>query len=368
MVLDATKLQNNIKRMQQKLSPFDVALRPHVKTCKSIDVARIALTERSKGITVSTLKEAEYFIEHGINDILYAVAIVPNKLAQVAELQRQGANITIILDSLAAAEAIRNTNVCFDAPLPVLIEIDSDGHRSGLRPDDEGLLVIGEYIDHADNMLLQGVMTHAGSSYDCTSVEAIKNVAAQERDAILLAAKKLKDAALPCPVVSVGSTPTVFFAEKFDDITEVRAGVYMFFDLVMAGLGVCNTEDIALSVLCSVIGHQQDKNWIICDAGWMAMSRDRGTQKQKQDHGYGLVCDLYGKPIVEDLIITAANQEHGIVSRRDNQAIDFDRYPIGTLLRILPNHACATAAQHNAYHVVQGSVAITNLWQRFGGW
>ena len=125
-----------------------------------------------------------------------------------------------------------------------------------------------------------------------------------------------------CPVVSVGSTPTATFAESFDGVTEVRTGVYMFQDLVMAGLGVCAIDDIAISVLASVIGHQRDKNWIITDAGWMAMSRDRGTQKQKIDQGYGVVCDAAGMPI-DDLIVVDANQEHGIVARRDGGAIDF---------------------------------------------
>ena len=149
-------------------------------------------------------------------------------------------------------------------------------------------------------------------------------------------------------------------------MTEVRTGVYMFQDLVMAGLGVCKVEDIAISVLASrdrlpareALAHHR--------RGWMAMSRDRGTQKQAVDQGYGLVCDVDGRPI-EDLIVVEANQEHGIVARRDGGPIDFARYPIGSRLRILPNHACATASQHGEYHVLRdGKPGET--WERFGGW
>jgi D-serine deaminase-like pyridoxal phosphate-dependent protein len=116
-----------------------------------------------------------------------------------------------------------------------------------------------------------------------------------------------------------------------------------------------------------VIGHRRDKGWIIVDAGWMAMSRDRGTASQKVDQGYGLVCDSAGTPL-HHLTVVAANQEHGIIAARDSAELDLDSYPIGTLLRILPNHACATAAQHDRYHVVSGGSEVEAVWPRFSGW
>ncbi len=140
--------------------------------------------------------------------------------------------------------------------------------------------------------------------------------------------------------MSIGSTPTAHFARSLEGVTEVRAGVFVFFDLVMHGIGVCNVDDIALSVLCTVIGHQREKGWLITDAGWMAMSRDRGTAKQPVDQGYGLVCDIDGKPLA-DLVMVDANQEHGIVSHRTDPSAT-PMLPVGTLLRVLPNHACAT--------------------------
>jgi D-serine deaminase-like pyridoxal phosphate-dependent protein len=168
----------------------------------------------------------------------------------------------------------------------------------------------------------------------------------------------------------VGSSPTATYSESFAGVTEVRAGVYMFFDLFMAGIEVCTVDDIALSVLTSVIGHQPEKGWIITDAGWMAMSRDRGTAGQKVDQGYGLVCDAHGQPF-GDLIVSGANQEHGIISARGGKPLDGERlaqFPIGTLLRILPNHACATAAQHDGYHVINETHKIEARWPRFSGW
>lgn len=343
LVLDRAILDRNLSRMQARMDGLGVQLRPHVKTTKSIDVLR---RTKARSITVSTLKEAEYFLEHGITDILYAVGIAPGKLPHAAALIQRGANLTLILDNLAAAHAAR--------AFPVLIELDVDGHRSGVSPDSELLIEIAKVLGSS----LRGVMTHAGESYNCASTAAIAAMAEQERAGAMRAAERLRAAGFEVPIVSVGSTPTATFARDLTGITEVRAGVYMFHDLVMAGLGVCEIDDIALSILVSVIGHQPDRGWIITDGGWMALSRDRG----RGDQGFGLVRD-----VTENLIVTSANQEHGIVARRDGRPPDFTRYPVGSLLRILPNHACATGAQHSQYNVVEGPKVVAR-WDRINGW
>jgi D-serine deaminase-like pyridoxal phosphate-dependent protein len=339
-----------------------VILRPHVKTAKSVEVTQRALDAPTGPITVSTLREAEYFFDHGFRDILYAVGMVAHKVPRIAELTRRGARVSTIVDSAEGAKAIVEAGAREDVRIPVMIEIDSDGHRAGVPPGSPRLLEVAEALGPS----LLGVMTHAGESYNCTTVDAIVDMARRERDAVVQSAEALRKAGHECPVVSVGSTPTATFAPSFAGVTEVRTGVYMFHDLVMAGLGVCDVDDIAISVLATVIGHQPERHWIITDAGWMALSRDRGTAKQRVDQGYGLVCDSDGTPI-GDLIVVDANQEHGIVARRDGGAIDLARYPVGSLLRILPNHACATAAQHPEYHVLEANVPV-ETWERFGGW
>jgi D-serine deaminase-like pyridoxal phosphate-dependent protein len=367
LILDRSRLDRNLARMREKLARHGVALRPHVKTTKSIDVVRRALAGQPGGITVSTLKEAEQFFAHGIRDILYAVGIAPAKLDHVAALRSQGAEVTVLLDSVDAALAVAERGRALGMDFPALIEIDSDGHRSGIRPGDGALIEVGRILEDKSGARLRGVMTHAGDSYNCTSTDAIRAIAEQERAAVVDCAVALRAAGLPCPVVSVGSTPTATFGESLAGVTEVRAGVYMLFDLVMAGLGVCAVDDIAVSVLATVIGHQPDKGWIITDAGWMALSRDRGTARQRVDQGYGLVCDVEGRP-VDDLIVRDTSQEHGIIADRRGRVLHVAHYPVGAQFRILPNHACATAAQHAAYHVVNGNVVIEGIWPRFGGW
>jgi threo-3-hydroxy-D-aspartate ammonia-lyase len=366
-VIDEARMLRNISRMQAHLDANRVQLRPHVKTSKCVDVALRQRAAGAAAITVSTLKEAEQFFAAGFEDILYAVCMPPGRLDQAQSLVQRGCRLQVITDSIAGANAIVARSRSAGRPFVVLIEIDSDGHRSGVKPEDGLLIEVGAIL-HRGGCTLHGVMTHAGSSYDCSTPAALLNVADQERDLCLRAAERLRDAGLPCPVVSIGSTPTALAGTGFAGVTEVRAGVYVFFDLVMAGIGVCTLDDIALSVLTTVIGHQPDKGRILCDAGWMALSRDRGTQSQAVDHGYGIVCDVHGAPIA-GLVVSDTNQEHGIISLRD-RAMSADlvqRFPVGAKLRVLPNHACATGAQYAEYHVLAVGGGL-EAWPRFAGW
>jgi D-serine deaminase-like pyridoxal phosphate-dependent protein len=366
-LLDEARMQHNIRHMQQRVSALGARLRPHVKTAKSLAVAQQQLAAGAQGITVSTLKEAQVFFEAGITDILYAVCIAPTKLAQAQALREQGCALKVVVDSLDAAQALVAHVQATSHRFEVLIEIDTDGHRAGVLPESTLLLDVGRTL-HDGGATLTGVMTHAGASYDCRTPEALQAMAEQERSRCVRAAQRLREAGLPCPVVSVGSTPTALSAQHLDGVTEVRAGVYVFHDLVMRGVGVCSSDDIALSVLCTVIGHQPAKGWVLVDAGWMAMSRDRGTQNHAVDQGYGAVCSEDGT-LVDGLVMGSANQEHGILNWRDGHQDDTlqQRFPVGTRLRVLPNHACATAAQFPHYDVL-GADGSLSRWSRFYGW
>lgn len=367
LVLDQQKMNGNIARMRGHLAQLGVAFRPHVKTSKSIDVVRRTIGAESGRITVSTLKEAEYFAGYGFTDILYAVGITPNKFQHVFELRARGVALTVILDSVEVAEALAAYATERNAAVDVMIEIDCDGHRSGVQPGSDDLIHIAQRLA-AGKLTVKGIITHAGNSYSCKSTEAIAAMSRQERDAAVGCAQKLREHGFSCPEVSVGSTPTATFADDLTGVTEVRAGVFVFGDLVMSGLGVVKSEDIAVSVLTSVVGHQKEKGWVIVDAGWMAMSRDRGTSRQRVDQGYGVVCNLDGE-ILEDIIMVDANQEHGVIAYRSGDPKKAPDFPVGTLLRILPNHACATCAQHDRYHVVDGAgLQVNDVWHRFQGW
>lgn len=367
LILDCDKLDRNIARLSERVSALGTTLRPHLKTAKSIDVARRLFEGGSGPITVSTLAEAEYFASNGFTDIIYAVGLAPQKVERALAIRRSGVDLKLILDTVEQARALGAAGRAMGITPAALIEIDCDDHRGGLAPDDPMLGEVAAVLWQS-NVDLAGVLTHAGESYNLSDPEALAEAAENERSGALAAATRLRDLGHSCPIVSVGSTPTAHFARDLDGVTEVRAGVYMFFDLVMHGIGVCRLEDIAVSVLATVIGSKPEKGWILVDSGWMALSRDRGTQSQAVDQGYGLVCDIGGRPI-RDLIVAQASQEHGVLALRTASNALLPDLPVGARVRILPNHACATAAQHKVYNVTASDdPRIEAQWTRIRGW
>ena len=367
LVLDREKLDRNIARLSKRVTSLGAVLRPHLKTAKSIDVARRLFSGRVGPITVSTLAEAEYFAGHRFRDIIYAVGLAPQKAERALQLRGAGVDLKLILDTVDQARALGAAGRAMGVVPSALIEIDCDNHRGGLAPGDPLLGEVAAALRDS-NVELAGVLTHAGESYGLSNPESLAAAAENERAGAVAAAAALRNQGHDCPIVSVGSTPTAHFARNLDGVTEVRAGVYMFFDLVMLGVGVCKLEDIALSVLATVIGKKPEKGWILVDSGWMALSRDRGTASQAVDQGYGLVCNLDGRPFT-DLIVTQASQEHGVLALRPGSNEALPDLSIGARVRILPNHACATAAQHEMYHVIAGTnPQIEARWPRMRGW
>lgn len=367
LVLDLAKVDRNIARLRGRLAALGAGFRPHVKTSKSLDVARRLFPEGTGPITVSTLAEAEYFASGGFADITYAVGLGLDKIDRARRLVGQGVRLSVLIDTLEQAHALADAAKDGAAMPAVLIEIDCDGHRGGLFPDDQTLVTIADVLAQG-GVEFAGVLTHAGESYNARGGAGLPEAAEGERAAAVAAAHLLRAAGHAAPVVSVGSTPTAHFAQDLTGVTEVRAGVFSFFDLVMHGIGVCEVGDIAASVLATVIGHRPEKGWILTDGGWMAMSRDRGTQRHPVDQGYGLVCDIDGKPF-GDVIVEDASQEHGIIKVRPGSDGVLPDLPIGARVRILPNHACATCAQHETYNVVDGQGrAIMAQWPRMRGW
>lgn len=362
LLLERDKLQANIERMSQCAQTLGVRLRPHLKTAKSVDIAHLADCSQ---ITVSTLQEAAYFAAAGFRDILYAVSIAPARLPQVLALNGEGAKIQVLLDMMESAHQVAVAAAQRKQVLEAWIEIDVDGHRAGLETDDPALVEIGRFLQHNESTRLAGVMTHAGEAYECRSPAQLVRHAEQERALCVRAAEHLRSAGVDCTEVSVGSTPTALTARSLEGVTELRAGVYMFFDLYQAGLGVCKIEDIALSVLTTVISHKYSHRRLIVDAGGLALSRDRGTAEQARDCGYGLVAAQSGA-LFPGLQVNAANQEHGMIELPE--PYEFCDFPVGSRLRILPNHACMTAAAYQAYNIIGADGSITGQWPRINHW
>ena len=367
LLVDEARFDQNVGRMNASLDRLGVPLRPHLKTVKNVELARRMLAGHPGGATVSTLAEADHFFAAGIDDLLYAVGIAPGKLDAAARRIRNGMKLTLILDHPEAALAVAHAARRLGTAFPVLLEVDADGHRAGFRPDDPALIESARILERGGATPV-GVMVHAGGSYACRDRDCLIRTARQERAAAVSAAEALRGAGFEAPVVSVGSTPTAMFADDLAGVTDVRAGVYALMDLVMAGLGVCGLDDIAVSVLTEVIGHRGDRGEVLIDAGWMALSRDRGTADQAVDHGYGLVCDEAGNTLSAGVIVRATNQEHGILARRDGERLDLADFPIGRRLRVLPNHACATAGQFERMWLIGANGESAEPLDRCRGW
>lgn len=367
LILDRRKLATNAAAMRSRVKQLGVALRPHVKTSKSIDVLRVLAGGTELPITVSTLAEADYFFSHGIRDILYAVGIAPVKLPHVARLIAAGCRLRVILDSVEAADAVQAFGASEGVTIEALIEIDTDGRRAGVDPNDELLVEIGRRLSSGSGAKLAGVMTHAGGSYSARTVGEFEDIAERERSGAVGAAERLHAAGFAVETVSVGSTPTVHYARNLNGVTEARVGVYAFGDLVQVELGTCAIDDIAISVLASVIGHSRAHGRVLIDAGFLALSRDRGTADFPVDWGYGAICDAVTGELIENVRVESTNQEHGIVTARSGE-LDWSRFPIGGRVKILPNHACATAAAYDRYFVTDHDRAVVDVWERVNGW
>src|SRR6266566_3058091 len=141
LILDADRMDRNIARLRERLDSFEVSLRPHLKTAKSVEVARRVMSSPAGPATVSTLMEAAQFAAAGVRDIIYAVGIAPSKLARVLELRAEGVDLAVVLDTVEQAEAVAAASLGAGLRIPALIEIDCDGHRSGVLPTNRSRLV-----------------------------------------------------------------------------------------------------------------------------------------------------------------------------------------------------------------------------------
>jgi D-serine deaminase-like pyridoxal phosphate-dependent protein len=365
LLLDAERLRHNARTMLDRCGELGVGLRPHMKTLKSIDAARIAVDPSHGGIAAATLNEAEYFAGHGIEDIQYAVCIPPSKLARAADILSRAPRFSMFLDSVETAEAVTSHAQAQDVPFRVWIEIDSGEHRTGTDPHGPELIRIAQALRAP--VILEGVATHGGHSYMATGAAEIARTAEDERRAVVDAAERLRAAGFQVPGVSAGSTPTAMHLTTATGLTELRAGVYMAGDLFQTALGALPSDSWAVTVLATVISRNPATRQVVVDAGGLALSKDRGTSRfAGADYGYGLVLDIHGTPRYGRLCVSNVYQEHGEI--HDVPAEVFPSLTIGSLVRIVPNHVCMTAAMYDRFVVADEAGQVLDEWPRTNGW
>ena len=363
LVLDADRVRRNARRISNIAAGNGVDLRPHIKTHKCVEVARIQTEGHFGGITASTLAEVRAFAANGFNDITYAVPIEIGKFLETVEIVRRGVKLNLITDDLETVRLLDDAAWNSDVEFDVFLKVDSGYHRCGVEPHDPAALEISRALADARNLRFAGILTHAGHSYHGGSKEEIASIAARERDVMSQFATLLRGTDIDVPTVSIGSTPTITHIDHLRGIDEIRPGNYVFFDTTQATLGSCGFADCALSVLSAVTHVSRTHKKVVIDAGAIAISKDRGAIDLDASCGYGRVLDLEGNDL--GLRLNSLSQEHGEMQVDDDTV--FDKLTVGSRVRILANHSCLTAAQHSHYNVLEGD-KIADRWQIHLGW
>jgi D-serine deaminase-like pyridoxal phosphate-dependent protein len=364
LVLDVARVRRNAERMRTRVEHLGARLRPHIKTHKCAEVARLQTSGRSAALTVSTLAEARWFAERGFTDLTYAVPIEPGKFADAIELARDCERLALLTDDVGIPAQLDAAARAADVKLDLFLKVDCGYHRCGVEPETREAFEIPRRISDASHLRFAGILTHAGHSYHSRSLDELQGIARHERDVMVEFAAALRAAGIAVPIVSVGSTPTISTVENLAGVDEARPGNYIFFDAFQATLGSCRFEDCALTVLSSVVHRDAARRKVVIDAGAIALSKDRGAADIDPTCGYGRVLDVEGRDL--DLRVTSLSQEHGMIEATNDDAL-FDQLKVGTRLRILANHSCLTAAQHPHYNVLDAG-RIVDRWQIQRGW
>ena len=360
-LVERSRVERNTARMGERMRSLGVRLRPHVKTHKCIEAARLQVRGHFGGITVSTLAEAEFFAAAGFRDITYAFPLAIPAIARAAAVARTVDHLHVLVDQDAVVTALEASACRFS----VFLKLDCGYHRAGVDPESETAVALAQRLADSPAIDFRGVLAHAGHSYDCRDAEAIRTVAQSERDVTVEFAERLRRRGIPVTEVSVGSTPTMSLATDLAGVTEARPGNYVFYDAFQAAIGSCTLGDAAFSVLTTIVGHYPEQNKMIVDAGALALSKDPGATHVNPECGYGAVFNADGTRQLQELHVTSLSQEHGQV--RGTRPLRFEDYPLGSRLRIVPNHSCLAAALYDRYHVVDAG-RVVDEWRPTRGW
>ena len=363
-VVDLDRLERNCERMSEGMRALGVHLRPHVKTHKCVEAARLQVRGHFGGITVSTLAEARAFAAAGFADLTYAVPIAPARIAEAAELARRLERLTLLVDHEAVVGELEACAAAQGVRLCVQLKVDCGYHRAGVDPAAESSVALAAHLARSPYLEFAGVLTHAGHAYNAGDAAAAAVVAAQERDVTVAFAERLRAAGIEVGEVSVGSTPTMCAATDLAGVTEARPGNYAFFDAFQAAIGSCTLDEVAFFVLATVIGSYPARGELLLDAGALALSKDQGPRHVDPECGHGILVHPLSRRPRRGLRLVTLTQEHGQV-RGDAGVVAAQ--PIGAKVLIVPNHSCLAAALHERFAVVRGETVVDE-WRPARGW
>lgn len=372
VLIEEARLSNNLAAMAARAADNNVRLRPHVKTHKSVALARLQEESGAQGITVAKPSEAEVFVNAGVSDIRIAyVTASEHHLKKIAHLMSL-AKISFCVDTLDGARAASGFFRDRGSEADVLVEVDTGYGRCGVPWDSAASIEYVRTVASLPGLNLVGLLTHAGNSYgapgpdDASTIASVARVAAEERDRMLDFASRLFAAGAvkgdrESFEISVGSTPTMSaFQNTTTDglrVTEIRPGNYIFNDAIQVALGVAPLRNCALTVLASVISKHRDKNGsherVFLDAGRKILTTDTGYSTD----GFGIL--LHSASTMNRLPharIDKLSEEHGWVDVPGGSTVD-----VGDRVRIVPNHACVVMNTQRAAYLVDGERVVKEI-------
>ncbi|MFN8178352.1 MAG: alanine racemase [bacterium] len=345
LVLDEDVLLANVRAMASVAASAGVALRPHFKTHKCVEIARIQLEHGAVGGTVAKASEAEVFVVAGVRDLVVATSVVdPRKIERLLMYGRH-AEIAGVVESAEGVRAWAEAASRVGNRVPVLLEVDVGLGRTGASSE-EAAVLLARRVASTPHLELRGVLGHGGHAYGAKSREEIEAIGRAEGEALVRTAEAIRAAGMPCPVVSAGSTPTAPHVAKVAGVTEIRPGNYVFHDGIQQALGVASASSCALTVLATVVARPTPERTVL-DCGSKTLSSDGSAAVS----GFGHVAGR------RDLTLTRLWEEHALlpVPRETHLAV-------GDRVRVVPNHACATVNLHDELVVLRGG-EVKERWR-----
>src|SRR5512143_2095508 len=343
VVVDLDVLERNIARMAARAREAGVRLRPHAKTHKCPEIARLQRAAGAWGLSVAKVGEAEVFADAGFDDLFVAFPVVGEdkgrRLLSLADRVR----IAVGTDSVEGARTLARPFRDARRSLDVVLKVDVGYGRVGVLP--ECAVEAAQRIAGVPGLRLRGVFTHAGHGYAGETRAAVEEVARIEGERLAAAADEVRAAGLPVEEVSVGSTPTAARAMQTPGVTECRPGNYVFHDGSQVALGTCGVEDCALTILATVVSVPAADRAVV-DAGSKTLSSD---PLRPRAGGYGQLLERSSR-------IEKLSEEHGVLAVAEGEG-----FRVGERVRILPNHACVVANLHDQLVGVSGDQVETVL-------
>ena len=348
LLLHHDVMERNLEHMAGRAKRLGVALRPHIKTHKCLELGRRQLARGANGVTVSTLFEAEAFATGGFTDLTWAFSLDRTHVSHVQRINARGVTLRVVLDDLETARAIAGSG------LHVWLKVDCGYHRAGVDPSSRYGLEVARELGAERGITFDGILSHSGHAYRTRNKDEAAQIAEQERQVMAWFAELLRKDGLPVRGVSVGSTPAMVAVKDLTGVTEARPGNYIFYDRTMVLIGCCEPKDVAVTVLATVVSHQPGASHFVVDAGALSLSKDLGPAHLGLEPAYG---EVKGHP---ELSVASVSQEHGLIRAASPAAIE-GKFKVGQQIEIVPNHSCLTEAHFDEYVVVQGD-RIMDRW------